>query len=307
MALLAIALLLAQDVPSKQAAEPMTVPPMVAPPKILSITPVPSPPAPRRPHSALQPSGNPQNWVTEDDYPAVALRESLEGGVGFVLDVGAGGRVSGCTVIRSSGWDILDQTTCTLLRRRAQFLPATDADGKPIAAHYRSRVIWKIPERQLSRRVSWARITSVLIDENGAVTSCRVRGFGQVAEGIDGCAEARDMSALAGLGLHGPGQGSVLVDVVEWNRFEDMPLPRGFSEPAGEVAVRREAALEVDADGFVRGCTVVTNIDDGVLTGLPCIPDWNFTPDTGGGDTDRRARSGYVVVRLDPGATTKTR
>ena len=46
------------------------------------------------------------------------------------------GRVSQCDVMRSFGDKAVDQWTCSLVTSRAQFRPATDANGRPIAAWF---------------------------------------------------------------------------------------------------------------------------------------------------------------------------
>ena len=91
------------------------------------------------------PAGNPQSWTTDSDYPADALRASMKGVTGFTLQVGADGRVTGCTVTASSGWELLDSTSCRLLSRRARFRPARDAEGAAVASTYESRIRWTIP------------------------------------------------------------------------------------------------------------------------------------------------------------------
>ena len=47
--------------------------------------------------------------------------------------VGIDGRVSGCTVTRSSGYALLDTTTCRLIEKRFRYHPARDAQGQPVA------------------------------------------------------------------------------------------------------------------------------------------------------------------------------
>jgi hypothetical protein len=49
-----------------------------------------------------KPEGNPGEWVTPMDYPSAALREELEGAVGFRLIVDQNGKPSNC-LITSSG------------------------------------------------------------------------------------------------------------------------------------------------------------------------------------------------------------
>lgn len=108
--------------------------------------PPPAPPAPPKIAKKLTPRGSPQSWVTNDDYPAAALRAEQEGTVSFRLDVDATGKVTNCSIVSSSGSSLLDNTACSLLRRRARFSPAEDASGNKIPATWPSRFRWELPK-----------------------------------------------------------------------------------------------------------------------------------------------------------------
>ena len=69
---------------------------------------------------------------TYDDYPAEAVRNHWQGVVVTELKVGVTGSPTACRVIKSSGYQILDDKTCELLMRRAKFSPPKDKDGNPI-------------------------------------------------------------------------------------------------------------------------------------------------------------------------------
>jgi protein TonB len=120
-------------------------PPPLSPPAPPAPVAPPAPPAPPKVAKKLTPRGSPQGWVTDDDYPASALRAEQAGTVRFRLDVDAGGRVTGCSVTGSSGVAVLDTTACNLLKRRARFNPAEDASGNKIPAPYNGSFTWKIP------------------------------------------------------------------------------------------------------------------------------------------------------------------
>jgi TonB family protein len=104
------------------------------------LPPPPGSAAPVRPLSA---------YVSEDDYPAAAVRAAQQGTVFFRLSVGADGRVHGCAVTRSSGSDLLDSATCRLMVRRARFTPATDPQGQPRADEFDGHIEWRLPEPRL--------------------------------------------------------------------------------------------------------------------------------------------------------------
>jgi protein TonB len=82
---------------------------------------------------------------SDNDYPAEAVAAREQGLVGFALDVGPDGRVSGCTITRSSGSTSLDEATCSLISARARFTPARDSGGAPVADHVRGRISWVLP------------------------------------------------------------------------------------------------------------------------------------------------------------------
>jgi len=85
------------------------------------------------------------HWVTDDDYPEKALRENQQGVTEFTLQVNVEGCVTDCVVTKSSGWPLLDEATCKLLRKRAAFAPAEDAHGKRITASWSSKFSWMLP------------------------------------------------------------------------------------------------------------------------------------------------------------------
>lgn len=118
-----------------------TAPPAPPPPP-----PPPPPPAAPSVASKASPKGNPANWATTDDYPPSSLRAEEQGTTGFRVEIGTDGRVTSCSVTKSSGHSGLDDATCKLVTRRAKFTPAKDASGNPIADSYSNRVRWQIPQ-----------------------------------------------------------------------------------------------------------------------------------------------------------------
>lgn len=92
------------------------------------------------------PANGPRGWVTNDDYPRIAEVRGYEGTVGYLVEVDTRGRVTGCTVTSSSGYEVLDDTACRRIERRARFNPATDRNGTEVASTYRGSVSWQIPD-----------------------------------------------------------------------------------------------------------------------------------------------------------------
>jgi protein TonB len=89
--------------------------------------------------------GDLRTLFSADDYPAEAQRRGEEGTVRLRLAVNAEGRVSGCTLIQSSGYASLDNATCHILQRRARFVPAHGMDGNAIPDTVETpAVVWRL-------------------------------------------------------------------------------------------------------------------------------------------------------------------
>jgi periplasmic protein TonB len=86
----------------------------------------------QNPSAVTHPKGDRQPLFTAGDYPPEARRNQWEGSVIVDLTVTTDGRVSKCAVVKSSGYEILDTTTCQILGRRAKFYPARDGNGNPV-------------------------------------------------------------------------------------------------------------------------------------------------------------------------------
>ncbi len=59
------------------------------------------------------------------------------------MTVDATGRVSDCTVVRSSGFKALDAETCKVVQRKARFAPARDEQGRPVAGVLYGDIAWE--------------------------------------------------------------------------------------------------------------------------------------------------------------------
>lgn len=94
---------------------------------------------------AAVPRGNPGNWITDRDYRSNWIRREMAGSASFSLQISATGKVTGCSIISSTGHDALDQATCALIQKRAKFEPARDNKGNPTAGTYRSSITWRLP------------------------------------------------------------------------------------------------------------------------------------------------------------------
>jgi protein TonB len=89
--------------------------------------------------------------IRDSDWPKAALRSRAQGIVHFRVTVAPTGRVSDCTVTRSSGNAALDGTTCRLVMERFRYDPARDTAGRPISAIEYGDQEWVLGPQQPDR------------------------------------------------------------------------------------------------------------------------------------------------------------
>jgi len=156
-----------EEEPPPPEPEQNTPPPPVAPAPPINIAPAPPPirtqptiPPPSPPALVVPPPAPPaapsqargattkgeRSWAAriQENYPARALREEIEGTVGVRVSVTPDGRVGSCQVTGSSGSPILDDAACKGMERYARFNPALDASGDPTTGSYSTRVTYKL-------------------------------------------------------------------------------------------------------------------------------------------------------------------
>ncbi len=80
--------------------------------------------------------------IDNSDYPDNAPWAGRKGTVHLRFTVVPSGRISDCTVTRSSGTRELDDLTCRLLVSRVRYRPARTAEGVPIASTITGRHVW---------------------------------------------------------------------------------------------------------------------------------------------------------------------
>lgn len=80
-----------------------------------------------------------------EDYPEEAADRGQSGATRFLLMIGRDGGVMDCAVAESSGIASLDAMGCQVIRERAKFKPAIDANGKPTFDTYITpQIRWKL-------------------------------------------------------------------------------------------------------------------------------------------------------------------
>lgn len=93
-------------------------------------------------HPARLQSGS----ISEEDYPASALRARAQGKVTAAFTVAPDGSARNVYVVESSGFEPLDSATCALIAQRFKFAPAKDRNMNPVAQERRYTVAWQLPD-----------------------------------------------------------------------------------------------------------------------------------------------------------------
>jgi len=124
----------------------VTTPPPPAPP--VRIVPPAAPPAPPPAPSKARgatPDGQ-GRWAAriQENYPARAIRDEVEGRVGVRVTIGANGRVSACSVTGSSGSSVLDEAACDGMTRYARYNPALDDAGNPTTGSASTTIVYQL-------------------------------------------------------------------------------------------------------------------------------------------------------------------
>lgn len=80
-----------------------------------------------------------------NDYPGQAIELGQEGSSRFLLLIDEKGSVAGCHVVKPSGVPVLDAMGCQVIRKRAKFQPARDANDKAVRSTvFTPDVVWRL-------------------------------------------------------------------------------------------------------------------------------------------------------------------
>ncbi len=119
--------------------------------------------------------------ATPSDYPPQAWIEGQEGSVRFEIAVDAAGKPTKCTIIESSEFELLDAKTCEIAMARAEFEPALDLNGDPVAGVHRDYQVWTKREPQFGANMVVD--VSFSVTEEGDVLNCQVHQLsGEMSE-----------------------------------------------------------------------------------------------------------------------------
>jgi TonB family protein len=191
-----------------------------------------------------------QELVSSDDYPAEALRLGMEGRVYFRLQVDAAGQVESCKIVRSSSHDLLDRTTCELMRSRARFTPARDSSGKNVPDTVSNAIRWQI-QQEPGLTFEPTSITTT-VEMTAAGLRCDQSHGSVVApqlHGDDCIAATGGIAAMVEAGGAGTSM-TMLVDFVPEGTEGQDPS----SVDRGTRLFDAEADLVIDQDGAIEDC-----------------------------------------------------
>jgi TonB family protein len=184
---------------------------------------LPAPPGPRIVAPAV-PRGDLSKIITFQDYPESALRNGEEGLVGFILDVGADGRVPSCIVVRPTESDALNGATCRIMHARMRFTPARDRTGQPAPSRMAQEVRWTLPKGSAPGSVTASKPTFIthgpgiaVSHSSPAPTIVRMRGPPIYPE--PAMAISQDGPGEADLSVYTPGK----MELPTLGRFKSFP------------------------------------------------------------------------------------
>jgi protein TonB len=125
---------------------PPPLPPMPTPEPVKQIVLPPAPPPVSPKVEPARARAHLASYVSDQDYPASAVRNEEQGTTRFRLQVNSEGRVDQCTVIVSSGSAALDAATCQIMKKRAKFAPARNSYGQATTDIVTAGIKWMLPD-----------------------------------------------------------------------------------------------------------------------------------------------------------------
>lgn len=95
-------------------------------------------------HAALSrwvtPKSNPGDWMKSHDYPSEMEMKGKRAIVQFRLNVDVAGKPTACHIQQSTRPKAFDDAVCKAILRNAEFEPALDAEGSPVASYWLNTV-----------------------------------------------------------------------------------------------------------------------------------------------------------------------
>ncbi len=97
-----------------------------------------------------RPMNNPGKWMSSKNYPGKMLREGQPGLVQFRLNVDENGQPTDCHIQKTTRHAEFDSEVCGAIMENAKFLPALDAEGKPMPSYYLNSVRFNVTNSPFS-------------------------------------------------------------------------------------------------------------------------------------------------------------
>ncbi|MGQ3101581.1 MAG: energy transducer TonB [Sphingopyxis solisilvae] len=88
------------------------------------------------------PKSDYRRWVQPRDYPPEMIMNGKRAIVHFRLNIGADGKPTACHIQQSTRPKAFDDAVCRAIMRNAEFEPALDADGAPLASYWRNTAVF---------------------------------------------------------------------------------------------------------------------------------------------------------------------
>jgi TonB family protein len=209
---------------------------------------------------------NKNEWITAEDYPATALRYDESGTAAFQLTVDARGAVTDCSITGSSGSQVLDDTTCTLIRQRAKFAPAVNAAGKPVAGYYSSSVRWALEGQVLPMPITaWSSIARIKVSPRGRVLSCTASTHGTPPEdALYPCDDSSDLNRDHGIqamrlaSAIPTGKGAEMIIEVNFQTDASPGFPAEYDADGQKIIALASFRIAIEESGEVKDCAVAS-------------------------------------------------
>ncbi len=193
---------------------------------------------------------DPVSLFTTDDYPAEAMQKGEQGVVTVRVGVASDGRVSSCTVTRTSKSPALDARTCAIITERAHYSPAHDRRGRAMASSEAVAVRWVMPSGDVQPVMDVS--VEGTVEMNGdTVLSCTARTNPPMAQATQQfCAMfgglAHEVGGILPAGAPKPTRIVMTIDQL----VGDTPPPL----PRVEQVIRVAMNLSIDASGKHVAC-----------------------------------------------------
>jgi TonB family protein len=194
------------------------------------------------------PITDPASWLGPDDYPKSSIASDSEGRIIVTIHVDEKGRPSSCSVTSSSGDSGLDSLTCSLLIRRARFVPAKGKQGQAVTSQYSQKVTWQIPREKL---ITQGFNMTFSVDRDGHLSNCEMVNYNFQDNDVQ--CSTQMVYAIAGKMLPAPLARYQSVSLMLAMEVEQsgIAIPRRLNE---DRTIISSATAKISAAGVITTC-----------------------------------------------------